>query len=316
MPEVTTVACLGDIDVDLVLKVDRYPAPGEESFTEDALVGLGGSAVNTAIVLRRLGIRTTMLAQVGDDVFGDWALAELDESGVGTESVVRRAGGVTGMNVVYVDPEGERTMIGLRGANRSYDATWTGNHDWLHLSAYALLEGRQRLTALATFDDACSRGVPVSIDVPSGVARVRGPDLVPVLRRATILTVGRRSLEHILGGSELGALTDVSTLAITDGPRSVELVRDGRKSRLSPPAVDVEDTTGAGDSFIAGLIAAQLDGLDAEATAVVATVLGAAAVRVRGAGRALADIPIGETLASAWPDADSAGLERARSYLA
>lgn len=313
----TTIACLGDIDIDLLVTVDRYPRRGEESFAEEAQIGLGGSAVNTAIVLTRLGPQTTMLAQVGEDEFGARALGELEKVGVGTEWVVRRPGEVTGMNVVVIDPDGERTMIGLRGANRSFDHRWSGQGDWLHVSAYALLEGEQRGSALAILEQAKRRGVPISVDVPSGVARVRGPDLLPSLQGVTVLTVGRRSLERIVPGGDPEPLTTTCDfVAITDGSRSVEIRRRNETLWITPPRVPVEDTTGAGDSFIAGLVAAHIQGLDTATAAVLATALGAAAVQVRGAGAALAAAPVNDVLRTDWPDARPDALEILRRYFA
>src|SRR5690606_19327039 len=145
----TTIACLGDIDIDLLVDVDRFPARGEESFAENSLIRPD----------------------------------------------------VTGMNVVVTDPDGERTMIGLRGANRSFGGTWAHQGAWLHVSAYALLEGDQRKAALAILEQARREGVPISMDVPSGVARALGPQLVPVFHGVTLLTVGRRSLDPIRGAA-------------------------------------------------------------------------------------------------------------------
>ncbi|MFO7293546.1 MAG: carbohydrate kinase family protein [Actinomycetes bacterium] len=312
----TTIACLGDIDIDLLVDVDRFPARGEESFAENALIRLGGSAVNTAVVLARLGLRPTMLAQVGDDEFGSRALAELAAAGVGTEWVARTPADITGMNVVVIDPDGERTMIGLRGANRSFGGTWAHQGEWLHVSAYALLEGDQRKAALAILEQARREGVPISMDVPSGVARALGPQLVPAFDGVTVLTVGRRSLDPI--GRDAAALAArCEVVAVTDGDRSVEIRRAGDVFRLTPPSVPVEDTTGAGDSFIAGLVASHSWGLDTPVAAVLAAALGAAAVQVPGAGRSLAGSPAAEVLAATdrWPDAEPAWLEAARRYV-
>ena len=218
--------------------------------------------MNTAVVLARLGLRPTMLAQVGDDEFGSRALAELAAAGVGTEWVARTPADITGMNVVVIDPDGERTMIGLRGANRSFGGTWAHQGEWLHVSAYALLEGDQRKAALAILEQARREGVPISMDVPSGVARALGPQLVPAFDGVTVLTVGRRSLDPI--GRDAAALAArCEVVAVTDGDRSVEIRRAGDVFRLTPPSVPVEDTTGAGDSFIAGLVASHSWGLTA-----------------------------------------------------
>src|SRR5690606_29149123 len=186
----------------------------------------------------------------------------------------------------------------------------------LHVSAYALLEGDQRKAALAILEQARREGVPISMDVPSGVARALGPQLVPAFDGVTVLTVGRRSLDPI--GRDAAALAArCEVVAVTDGDRSVEIRRAGDVFRLTPPSVPVEDTTGAGDSFIAGLVASHSWGLDTPVAAVLAAALGAAAVQVPGAGRSLAGSPAAEVRAATdrWPDAEPAGQEAARRYV-
>src|SRR5690606_10969689 len=76
----------------------------------------------------------------------------------------------------------------------------------------------------------------------------------------------------------------VGTLAVTDGERPFEVHRHGQWVRLTPPRVEVVDTTGAGDSFMAGLIAAELWGLAPGPMAALAAMMGAAATRREGAG--------------------------------
>ncbi|MFP3915835.1 MAG: carbohydrate kinase family protein [Actinomycetota bacterium] len=313
-----SVACLGDIDLDLVVRVDRYPRSGEEAFARETEMGVGGSAANTAVVLTRLGFRTMLLAQVGADDFGRRATGDLARLGVDVSRVATTGDDTTGMNVIVVDPDGERTMIGLRGANRTFGgvAGWEEGCDWLHLSAYALLEEPQRSSALGALAVARRLGIPFSVDVPSGVARALGPTLRPALEGAAVVAAGRRSIEAVADPvSDLAA--GVGTLAITDGDRPLTLLRHDRQVRMSPPAVEVVDTTGAGDSFVAGLIASRRWDLGTGATAVAAAALGAAATLGRGAGASLSEPrALREVLDPRWwADVDPSWLEEAAAAL-
>lgn len=306
------VASFGDVNVDLIVSVDRHPPPGQESFAEDAAMGLGGSAANTAVALARLGFGSRILAQVGEDDLASQAITRLEAAGVDTRLVARSPDDSTGINIVLVDPEGERTMIGLRGANRSYRGSpgWEAGIDWLHMSGYAFLGDAQAIAAADALEMARAMGIPISFDVPSGAATTLGGALAKHLAGASILAVGTAPLAEICPGPDpLGQLRDlgVGTVAVTDGDRPFSIHRGGETETVEPPHVDVVDTTGAGDSFAAGLVAASLRNLSLGATAVLAAALGAAAAGVRGAGDHLADVGRLERLLSqtTW-EADAA----------
>lgn len=316
----TAIAALGDVDLDLLVTVDRYPRPGEESFAENAVVGLGGSAVNTAAALAHLGFSPSILAQVGDDDFGRRARSLLAQTGVDTGHLLVTESAPTGMNVVIVTPDGERTMLGLRGANRFYPGFSDGlaGFQWLHLSGYALMEDPQQSAARAVVTQARELDLPISVDIPSGVARTLGAGLIPILRRATVVAVGREPLTHIHPGAdpvadllELG----VETVAVTAGDRPFDLRRKEGSVTVTPPSVEVVDTTGAGDSFVAGLIAGTLWKLDLGPTATVAAVLGAAATARRGSGSVSWDRDTLTGILESWTGIDAEWIETARRRL-
>lgn len=312
----TLIAAFGDIDIDLLLDVDDYPPPGAETFARGALTGLGGSAVNTAVWLVRLGFEASVLGQVGDDDFGHRATAALRSAGVDTSRVLVSDTHPTGLNILVVTPDGERTMIGVPGANRAYrgDARGTAVWDWLHLSAYALLEDPQRTSARTAIHTALWQGIPISIDIPSGVAKVLGSDLTETLAGSTIVSVGREPLTRITSGGADDLLSaGVETVAVTAGFQPFSVWRGGESITITPPRVESVDSTGAGDAFVAGLIAGTLAELDLGPTATLAATVGAAATQIRGAGKS---IDVGHLLVpAAWPDADPAWVEAARRAL-
>lgn len=312
------IAALGDINIDVLLKVATEPGRGEESFADTSSFSLGGSAVTTAVVLSRLDFGVTLLGQAGDDEFGRRAIAELEEAGVETDLVAISHADPTGMNIIMVTPDGERTMIGVRGANRAYrgDSRWAGRCGWLHLSAYALLEEPQRSAAREALDLATTEGIPVSIDLPSGVARNLGTEAFPDVSRATVLSGGGAALAAITPGPDpieslLGS--GVAVLAVTAGVGAFRLFTGAEEIELTPPTIDPVDTTGAGDSFVAGLVASYLWELEAGPMAVVAATLGAvASLRQGGGNESWRPDLVGRVLeADRWADADPDWLEAA-----
>lgn len=316
------VAAFGDINIDVAAVVEAAPAPGEETFASRGRVGLGGSATNTAVVLAALGLEARIVGQVGADSFGGFALSELEAAGVDTGLVAVSPDATTGFILVTVTG-GERAMIGLRGANAAFasDPGWVDGLDWLHLSAYSLLTDPQRETARRALDEARRRRVPVSIDVPSGVGQRLGPDLLELVEGATVVAAGMPALEAMAAGRGDPVrvlLGSVTTLAVTAGSGTTRLVRAAGEVSVTPPTVAATDSTGAGDSFVAGLVAASLSGLEPGATLTVATALGAAAVTTPGAGTSLGDLGAARTLVadgSAWPDAARGWLAEAGRLL-
>lgn len=309
---------LGDIDIDLTVPVTAPPALGEEVYAPAAEATVGGSAVNTCRVLAALGHRAQLLAAVGDDEWGRRAVRTLEAAAVGTRWV-EVGEGHTGLSVIMVSPGGERTMVGVRGANRSYRGVdgWEEGCSWLHLSAYALLHGGQRRAALAALATARDRGIPVSVDVPSGVAGERGERLLADLGEVRCLSTGRRSVEAITGGGGVPALlgAGIGLVAVTEGATAVEVTTPRVSWRLTPPAVEAVDTTGAGDWFVAGLISALYRGLEAGPAAVVATALGTASVLSPGSGTDQIGLRLRRVFAATWSDLEPGWMAGARHHL-
>ncbi|MGH8911921.1 MAG: carbohydrate kinase family protein [Acidimicrobiia bacterium] len=316
------VAAFGDINIDVAVGIDSPPEPGGEAFASSSRVGLGGSAVNTAVSLVRLGLPTTVVGQVGADAFGDFAIAELAAAGVDATGVVVSPSETTGLNLVAVTPDGERTMIGARGANRAFaaDPGWVAEIDWLHMSGYALLADPQRSAARRAMARAKQRSIPISIDVPSEVGSVLGETLIEDIAGVAVVSTGGSALQALAGIDDpVGRLltAEVGMVAVTAGGRPCRLVNDSDAVTLTPPVVTAVDTTGAGDAFVAGLVAAILSGLDLGPAAVVASTLGTAAITHRGAGLALGDRSVVDEILAAgpWTDADAAWLATAAGFL-
>ena len=293
-----SILVLGDINVDVLMRVPAYPLPGGEALTERVDTRLGGSAANTAVVLSRLGLETHLLGRVGSDAWGDLALIALAEAGVGLELVQRDNRETTGMMFTVVTPDGERTMFGQRGANRNTDPFAItpdifGGVDHLHLSGYALLETPQRQAAMQAVELAAQRQLPISLDtayLPALDAPQALRQLLPYLDSCIL---GLAEARALVGEGEPRAAaaallgTGVRLAALKLGAQGC-LLADSASTHFIPAfPVQVVDTTGAGDAFTAGLIYGRLQGLRLPALGTLANALGGLAATVHGAGTAL-----------------------------
>ena len=303
----------------MLLDVDRLPAPGEEVFSSARVELLGGSAVNTGVVLKRLGHEVTVLGAVGEDDAGTKALQLLSEVGLATDHVSRATEEPTAMNTVLVTPDGERTMVGARGANVTYSQpeTWPDGLDWLHISGYAFREGRQRETAQEMLREAAEREIPASLDVPTGVGAEIRTAVGSSLGHFALVSGSSESMTELTGETEpTKTLIDagVRLVAASSGAKPLILTRPGETISVTPPSVDPIDATGAGDALMAGLIAGTLAGLELGPTAVLASSAGAAATLAQGASQTLDDRPTWLDLLDEcrWIDADPRWIESVR----
>ncbi len=260
---------------DLVLDVVFAPARPLERGTDVpglTLLRQGGSAASTARWLGRLGVRTTFITAVGRDAPGRALIAAVDGDGVVVRAV-RVAGARTGRIGVLVEPGGERSFVADRAAAdrlRPADlrAAWFTAADALHLPAYSLLGRPLGDAGLAAIRLARTAGALVSLDLASA-----GPLLadgrraaVTLIRDAApdLLFATADEAEALMGARRAEGLLDLAPIAVVKRGRhgATVLTRDGDEQlrfEVATTPVPTADTTGAGDAFDAGFLAAWLD---------------------------------------------------------
>jgi ribokinase len=111
------VISLGSINLDLQVRADRWPGPGETLMCRDLLRVGGGKAANRAVIAHRLGADAALLGRVGDDDFGAEVLAGLRAEGVDLRHVRALPQGTTGLAVIVVRDDGDKTILLVPGAN-------------------------------------------------------------------------------------------------------------------------------------------------------------------------------------------------------
>jgi len=112
------ICVIGSINMDLVVRVERFPRPGETLTGRDFGAFPGGKGANQAVAAGRLGgVKVRMLGKVGDDIYGKQYLQVFKDAGVGTEGVGVEPGMSTGIAVIEVDSAGENHIVIVPGAN-------------------------------------------------------------------------------------------------------------------------------------------------------------------------------------------------------
>lgn len=260
---------VGSVNLDLVMRVPRLPVAGETVTDGEFSRHPGGKGANQALAARRLGAEVSLIAAVGNDETAEAALSLLEAAEVDLSRCWIHETLPTGVAVILVDALGENQIAAAPGANRSLtaDALELEGDEAVICQLEIPLETVQA-AASATTGFFCLNAAPART-VP-----------MDVLRRADVVVVNE--VEHATIGTDL---SDVPGLvALTLGSMGASLFRHGRPvARATPPPVNVVDTVGAGDCFVAALTVSLLEGLSPELALQRAVIAGALATTTQGA---------------------------------
>lgn len=280
------VVVAGDANVDLVLRGDVVPRFGQaEQLADSGDLVLGGSASIAASGVARLGVPTSLVARVGTDTFGTFTLDALRGYGVDVGCVETADDEPTGLSVILSTPE-DRAILTVPGTIPTLTGErvtqvldgLTERPGIVHVASYFLQPG-----LAGDLPDvlvrARAQGWVTSLDTNWDPGE-EWAGLDQVLAHLDLLLPNRNELRAIAGALGEPAELDDVELAIRlarRGPRVVvkdgadggwSVGADGDVVRAAGVAVDVVDTTGAGDSFDAGYLAALAHGVDDEQTRV------------------------------------------------
>ncbi len=268
------VAVLGDLNVDIITLHRELPRAGSESLAEKVVMRAGGAASNFSITLGALGLTVCPVASVGTDPFGDFLLSELNSHNVDVSMVKKTLEDSTGICYVAVTGN-ERTMFTYRGANRLLDLNESDIHtlagfDAIHISCYALLEGRQRESVLRLLGSGSVREVGlITMDLCPIFTKYVDVKLLQELRDVVdVLMLNEQELKELIRAmgcrspNELASrLNAVIVIKRGSMGAAVHLV-DGTGKVVRSEPIKAINPTGAGDVFAAGFVAGFLGGLD------------------------------------------------------
>ncbi|MBB5960035.1 sugar/nucleoside kinase (ribokinase family) [Saccharothrix tamanrassetensis] len=263
------IVVVGDAGLDVVARHSGPIVHGDDS-RASVTIAPGGAGANTAAWLAACGASPTLVARVGDDFAGRQVASELTSTGVRCAFAVDREN-ATCCVVVLVDETGQRSMLPDRGANARFspedlDAGLLVGARHLHLSGYVLLDATSRAAGPAVLRAARAAGLTTSVDPQSAALIYDG--FLDDVRGVDLLLPNTEELVALTGSPEpasASALLDVvGAVAVTAGAGGASWVdRDGVVSVPALP-VDCVDSTGAGDAFDGGLLAAWVGGASRE----------------------------------------------------
>jgi ribokinase len=225
---------VGSINLDLVVRSERLPQPGETVSGARFSRVPGGKGANQAVAAARLGAEVRMIGCVGRDELAEEALAGLREAGVEDGWLARDA--PTGVALITVDGAGETTIVVAPGANAEL------RPDDVSVSDGAVLCQQE----IAPDTVARAAELASRFFLNAAPARDGAPE-------AELTVVNRLELEAL--GTRRGLV------CLTLGAEGAVLLEDGEEvARAAPPPVEAVDGTAAGDAFTACLVVSLLEG--------------------------------------------------------
>jgi ribokinase len=259
----TRIVIVGSINMDLVTVAQRFPAPGETLLGERFLSVHGGKGGNQAVAAARLGAEVHMIGAVGDDNFGQPLCDALADEGVHVGHVARIAHCSSGTASITVSG-GENQIIVVPGANAHLTPSHVLSAKDVVAQADAVLVQMEipLETVEATLRVAHQQDVPVILN-PAPAQRLPSE----WLQLARYITPNQHELATLLGADpsdEFRALMRRAPcpVVLTRGAEGAWFREQGEPQHQESFAVQVVDSTGAGDTFNGALAVFLHEGLD------------------------------------------------------
>ena len=248
-----SVLVLGSANMDLVVRSQRLPRPGETVIGGGFFQAPGGKGANQAVAAARLGAgRVSLIGAVGRDGFGQELRQGLKSEGIDTTLLLDANHAATGVAVILVDAHGENAISVASGANALVSAeTVESISDDIFLSASVFLASLE--VPLPTVAAGLKRAKA------AGCRTILNPAPVP-LDKTDLLRDALANVDVLVPNKvELEMLGDVIVphLVVTLGGEGCEVRSEGRNTKISAKTVDAIDATAGGDCFC-GALAAQL----------------------------------------------------------
>ncbi len=263
------IVVVGSVNTDMVVKSARIPVAGETVTGGKFVMAAGGKGANQAVAAARLGAEVTLVAKVGQDLFGDQAIENYRREGIQTDCILRDPENATGVALILVDERGENLISVASGANHALSpeevflvAERIRSADVLMLQLEVPMETVCEAARLAT-----EAGVTVILDPAPAVPLPEG-----LLQNVSYLTPNETEAERLTGiqvtdeasaeraGKQLvGA--GARHVLVTLGAKGALLVTSEGSHLIPTQPVEAVDTTAAGDAFNGGMAWALAQGM-------------------------------------------------------
>lgn len=292
------VACVGILVADVIVEpVDGYPGHGVLKQVNGITLHNGGNAMTAAINLTKMGTSASIVGKVGDDMFGTYLRGKLCEVGVDTRGLKTDGSTQTSASVLMISGDGERSFFHCVGTNGTFgiddvDFEVINEADLVFVTGTFLLDRFDGAETRDFLKKCKEMGKTTFLDVCWDAKDRWGAVLDMAMPYIDFLMPSIDEAVKLAGCEDPDGISGVfmskgaKNVVIKMGKKGSYLRLSGEeKGRLFPTlsGVKVVDTTGAGDSFCSGFLAAYARGNDPVYCSQFANVTGSLCVTATGA---------------------------------
>ncbi|KAH0465640.1 hypothetical protein IEQ34_005743 [Dendrobium chrysotoxum] len=265
------IICFGEILIDFVPTVSGVSLAEAPAFKKAA----GGAPANVAVGIARLGGSSAFIGKVGDDEFGHMLSKILKSNNVDNSGVRFDTGARTALAFVTLRADGEREFMFYRNPSADMllkeselDLNLIKKGSIFHYGSISLIEEPCRSTHLAALKFAKKEGLILSYDPnlrlplwPSADAAREG--IKSIWEYADVIKVSEQEISFLTGGEDPYSdevvynrlfHANLKLLVVTEGENGCRYYTKKFHGRVGGFRVKAVDTTGAGDSFVSGLL--------------------------------------------------------------
>jgi len=251
------IVVVGSSNTDMVIKMDKIPAPGETVLGGEFTIASGGKGANQAVAAARAGGHVGLVACVGDDMFGEQALEGFAKDSINTEYVFKDIQHPSGCALIFVDKDGENCIAVASGAN----AGLTPEH--IDFAKDKIIASEILIMQLETPLDTVKYAAQLASD--NGVTVILDPAPAQpldenMLKCLSILTPNESEAELLTGipvedeeSADRAASSilakGIGTVLITLGSRGTFVSTEKIREMIPGFKVTAVDSTAAGDVF-------------------------------------------------------------------
>jgi len=262
-PKSERIIVIGSTNVDMVVKTDKHPLPGETRLGGIFFMNAGGKGANQAVAAARMGANVTFVTKVGNDIFGEQSIAGFKKERINTDFVFVDDSSSTGTALIVVNKEGENSIVVAPGANarllpRDIDKV----HDFEEAGIILIQLEIPMETISAVVKKALVNNQKVILN-PAPAQKLADELLdglfliTPNETEASLLTGISVEDDDTAGeAARIFLKRGVKNVIITLGKKGAYFQNENVSLRINAPVVTAIDTTAAGDTFSGALAVA------------------------------------------------------------
>jgi ribokinase len=266
------IVVVGSSNMDMVVKTDHIPVPGETVLSGSFFMNPGGKGANQAVAVARLGGEVSFVSKMGNDIFGKQFSQLFSDEGIDTRYILSDEDLPSGVALITVDNAGENSIVVASGANANLQSSDIDGALTQIANAGILLVQLEIPMSTVNYvvKFASSKGVKVILN--PAPANSLGAELMqciyiltPNKTEASMISgIDVTDLETAKKAAQLICKMGAQNVVVTMGSLGAVICKLGECSEVKARIVETVDTTAAGDVFNGALAVAVAEGKELE----------------------------------------------------